>query len=80
MKTQVALLDLREETRPLRKVVAARQTTETKWSLLLECGHACEVIHTQANVERKRCTKCGAFGDDVDGLKYRLPTTQEAST
>lgn len=72
--TQEVLFDTRPETRPLRKVVDRQFVTETKSRLLLECGHSLENVHySQAEGKRKRCTKCSAYGDDADGLKYAIP-------
>jgi hypothetical protein len=71
---QAAFFDLRGETRPLRIVVRAAQTTETQWRLLLECGHSIEhVNHSRADAKRVRCTLCGSFGKDDNGLKYEVP-------
>ena len=40
---------------------------------LLECGHEGDPhISDGEGLKRKRCTKCGAFGDDVNGLKYEV--------
>ncbi len=65
---------MRTETRPLRKVVNARQTTETQWALLLECGHSVErVNHSRADAKRMRCNSCARYGNDEDGLKYKVP-------
>jgi hypothetical protein len=74
MTSQLPLIDLREETRPLVAVVNRRQSTESQWRLLLECGHSVEgVSHARAEVKRVRCTACGAYGDDDNGRKYKVP-------
>jgi hypothetical protein len=74
MNAQVALFDLREETRPLRKVVSWKHVSRWKSVPLLECGHEGDPhVGDGEGPKRKRCTKCGAFGNDVDGLKYEVP-------
>ena len=74
MGKQLDMFPLPEE-RPLRKVVAQQFTSETKSRLLLECGHSLENVHyDETDAERKRCTKCLAFGDDDNGLKYKVST------
>jgi hypothetical protein len=75
MGAQLALVDLREERRPLRRVVSWKHVSRWKSVPLLECGHEGAVyVGDGGNMpQRKRCTKCAAFGDDVDGLKYEVP-------
>jgi hypothetical protein len=74
MPTQLALVDLREETRPLRKVVAWKHVARWKSVPLLECGHEGEAyVGDGGNMpKRKRCTRCGAYGEDDGGLKYEV--------
>jgi hypothetical protein len=76
MVQQPALFDLREETRPLRKVVDWKNVSRWKSIPLLECGHAGDpYIGRGDNMpKRKRCTPCGAYGNDEDGLKYKVPS------
>jgi hypothetical protein len=71
---QAALFDLRSETRPLRKVTSWRQIARWKSQALLECGHASKVVVGDKELpKRMRCTPCGQFGNDDDGLKYKVP-------
>jgi hypothetical protein len=70
---QGALFDTRQETRPLRSVVDRAQANETQWRVLLECGHSIErVSHTRSEAKKMRCTACGKFGNDENGLKYKV--------
>jgi len=72
---QETLFDTRAETRPLRKVVSWKHVSRWKSVPLLECGHEGDAyVGDGGNMpKRKRCTKCGAYGDDEGGLKYRMP-------
>lgn len=73
MATQSALFDLREETRPLRKVIEWKHVSRWKSVPLLECGHEGEpYVGDGDGPKRKRCTKCAAYGKDEDGLKYEV--------
>ena len=70
---QKTMFDLRSETRPLRKVVNWRHIARWKSQALLECGHASKVVVGDKELpERMRCTLCGAYGADEDGLKYQV--------
>jgi hypothetical protein len=73
VSTQAALFDLRSETRPLRKVVNWKRVTRWKSQALLECGHASRMVFGDKELpKRMRCTPCGAYGADDDGLKYKM--------
>ncbi len=74
MSAQAALFDLRSETRPLRKVTNWKHVGRYKSQALLECGHASKVVVGDGNLpKRMRCTPCGQFGNDENGLKYKVP-------
>ncbi len=74
MASQLALVDLRSETRPLRKVVSWKHPARWKSQALLECGHASKVLTGDGDLpKRMRCTPCGQFGSDEDGLRYKVP-------
>lgn len=71
---QERLFDTRSETRPLRAVVNWKHIARWKSQALLECGHVSKVVVGDKELpKRMRCTPCGAYGADEDGLKYRLP-------
>lgn len=74
MPAQAVLFDLREESRPLRQVVAWKHVSRWKSVPLLECRHEGEAyVGDGGNMpKRKRCTKCAAYGDDEGGLKYEV--------
>ena len=72
--TQATLFDVRKEIRPLRKVTNWKFIKRGKSQALLECGHASKMVFGESTLpKRMRCSLCAAFGEDVDGLKYKVP-------
>lgn len=53
----------------------------TRWKSvpLLECGHEGDPhIGDGDGPKRKRCTLCGAYGEDSEGLKFKMVDKNES--
>ena len=73
MTKQETLFGPCSETRPLRTVKAWKQVSRWKSIPLLECGHEGDPhIGDGDGPKRKRCTLCGAYGADDEGLKFTV--------
>jgi hypothetical protein len=76
---QETMVDLRSETRPFRDVVSWRHVSRWKSVPLLECGHEGDShIGDGDGPKRKRCTLCGAYGDDNEGLRFKMVNKNES--
>lgn len=76
---QTLFFGARSEVRPIREVKAWRHVTRWKSVPLLECGHEGDPhIGDGDGPKRKRCTLCGAYGEDSEGLKFKMVDKNES--